>query len=109
MKTTTIQLVVKTESGTDSFGNPTYTETTEDVSGVLVGQPSTDDLNTSYSLYGKKIDYVLGIPRGDSHDWHDVDVIVFDERFRTVGYPMTGIEENIPLKWTQNVKITRYG
>jgi hypothetical protein len=34
---------------------------------------------------------------------------IWGERFRTIGYPMTGIQENIPLRWGQNIKVERYG
>lgn len=109
MKGMTVQYVKRTQTGTDPFGVPVYSETLEDVKDVLVGNPSSDDVNTSVSLYGKKIDFVLGIPRGDMHDWSDAEVIIWGDRFRTLGYPERGIDENIPLRWNQNVRVTRYG
>lgn len=109
IKGTDIQIVIKTSTENDELGNPIYTETLETVSNVLVGQPSTDDVAETIQLYGKQIAYVLGIPKGDEHDWVDTDVIVFGERFHTIGYPMTGIQDNIPLNWGQNVRIERYG
>ena len=109
MKGTTVQLVVKTQTGTDEFGAPVYEETLETVSDVLIGQPSTNDLADSIDLDGKRIDYVLGIPKDDTHNWVDTEVIFFGQRFKTVGYPQTGIQENIPLRWGQNVKVVHYG
>lgn len=109
MKTTTVQLVVKTETGTDPFGKPVYTEELENVSGVLIGSPSTDDVTNTLNLYGKKIEYVLGIPKGDTHNWVDAEVMFWGMRFRTIGYPTTGEQENIPLRWGQNVKVEKYG
>jgi len=109
MKTTTIQLIVETKTGTNAFGEDIVVETTENVSGVLVGQPTTDDITSSVELYGKKCEYVIGIPKGDTHVWHDRELYIFGERFRTIGYPMTGIQGNIPLRWGQNVKVERYG
>ena len=109
MKGTTVQLVVKTQSGTDAFGAPVYTEELVSVADVLVGSPTTDDVTSTLNLYGKKIEYVLGIPKGDTHDWIDAEVVIWGERFRTVGYPTTGEQENIPLRWGQNVKVERYG
>jgi hypothetical protein len=47
MKTTTVGLVIKTQAGTDPFGAPIYAETVEQVSGVLVGQPTTQEINTT--------------------------------------------------------------
>lgn len=109
MKGTTVQLVVKTQIGTDSFGAPVYSEELASVDDVLVGSPTTDDITNTLNLYGKKIEYVLGIPKGDTHNWIDAEVVIWGERFRTVGYPTTGEQENIPLRWGQNVKVERYG
>ncbi len=104
----TIQIVVKTQTGTDPFGAPIYSETEQDVNDVLVGQPTTEDYATTLQLTGKHIAYVLGIPKGDTHDWVNTDVIIWGERFRTIGLPQTGIQDNIPLQWGQNVKVERY-
>lgn len=109
MKGTTVQLSIKTQTGTDGFGSPIYSEELVDVHDVLVGQPSSDDMTSSIQLYGKTIAYVLGIPKGDNHNWVDTDVIIFGQRYRTVGYPQEGIIENIPLRWKANIKVERYG
>ena len=109
MKGTTVQLVETTVTGYDPFGNPIKEETLIDVDDVLVGQPSTDDVTNTIQLYGKKIDYVLGIPKGDTHDWTDKEVVIWGNRFKTIGFPQTGIQENIPLRWGSNVKVERYG
>lgn len=109
MKGMTVQLVVKTQDGTDAFGAPIYTETTVDVEDVLVGSPSSEDLISTLELTGKHIAYVLGIPKGDTHEWTNTDVYIFGERFRTIGFPQTGIQANIPLRWGANIKVERYG
>ena len=109
MKGMTINLVVKTETGTDEFGAPIYTEELVPVDDCLVGQPTSDDMANALSMYGKKIAFTIGIPKGDTHDWTDAEVEFFGARFRTVGYPETGIQANIPLRWGQNIKVERYG
>lgn len=109
MKGMTVQLAVKTVTGYDPFGAPIEIEELIDVEDVLVGQPTTDDVTNTIQLYGKKIEYVLGIPKGDTHNWTDAEVIIWGQRFRTIGYPQTGIQENIPLRWGQNVRVERYG
>ena len=109
MKGMTVQLAVKTVTGYHPFGAPIETEELIDVEDVLVGQPTTDDVTNTIQLYGKKIEYVLGIPKGDTHNWTDAEVIIWGQRFRTIGYPQTGIQENIPLRWGQNVRVERYG
>lgn len=108
MKGITVQLVVKTQTGTDNFGSPVYTESLVEVNDVLVGQPSSDDVIQTNALYGKTIAYTLGIPKGDNNNWVDTDVIIFGQRFKTVGFPTTGIQSNIPLRWKANVKVERY-
>lgn len=109
MKGMTVQLVKKTQSGTDPFGAPIETEEIVDVPDCLVGQPTSDDIAATMEMYGKNIAYVVGVPKGDENEWVDTDVIIWGERFRTIGYPMTGIQENIPLRWGKNVKVERYG
>ena len=109
MKGMTVQLVKKTQSGTDLFGAPIETEEIVDVPDCLVGQPTSDDIAATMEMYGKKIAYVVGVPKGDENEWVDTDVIIWGERFRTIGYPMTGIQETIPLRWGKNVKVERYG
>lgn len=109
MKTTTISLVQTTQTGTDPFGEPIYTEELVDVSGVLVGNPSSDDITSTMELYGKQITYMLGIPKGDTHNWVDAEVVIWGDRYKTIGYPITGEYANIPLKWGQNVRVERYG
>lgn len=109
MKGASVYLVSETTTGTDPFGNPVTSEELIEVKDVLIGQPTTDDVTNTVQLYGKKIEYVLGIPKGDTHNWTDAVVIIWGERFKTIGYPQTGIQENIPLRWGFNVKVERYG
>lgn len=108
-KTTTVQLTVKTKIGEDEFGADVYEETEVDVDGVLIGNPSTDDITSTLELYGKRVEYVLGIPKGDTHNWYDTTVSFWGMKFRTIGYPMKGEPENIPLRWGQNIKVEAYG
>lgn len=109
MKTTTVTLIKKTQTGTDPFGRPICTETQVPVDGCLVGQPSADQIVQINELYGKKIAYVVGIPKGDTNNWEDAELLIFGDRYRTIGFPETGIQENIPLFWGKNVKVERYG
>lgn len=110
IKGVTVQLVEKTQTGTDWAGNPIYSTVNTDIANVLIGEPSSDDVTNTLSLYGKKIAYTLAIPKGDTHNWTDTEVILpFDGKYRTIGYPTQGIEENIPLAWNKKVKVERYG
>lgn len=108
MEGMTVQLIVKTQIDTDPFGAPIYSEEQVDIDDVLVGSPSTSDYLSVIELTGKRISYVLGIPKTDTHDWTDAEVIIWGERYKAVGLPQTGIQENIPLRWRANVMVERY-
>lgn len=112
MRGITVTLTIKTQNGTDDFGAPVYTETTAAVDNVLVGEPSTDDITTSTDLFGKRIDYMLGIPKGDAHDWKDTKVEWADAYGRTIkcetfGFPITGVEHLVPTPWHMKVRCHR--
>jgi len=104
----TITLFERTQSGTDPFNRPVYTETAVPVENVLIGEPSTQDIVDVLNLTGKKLAYTLAIPKGDAHEWTNRTVEFFGERFRTIGEPTQGIEGLIPLEWNKKVKVERY-
>lgn len=103
-----VTLYEKTQTGTDENGMPVYTETPVTVDNVLIGEPSTDDILSEHNLTGKRVAYVLGIPKGDSHEWANRTVEFFGQRFHTVGVPTQGIDELIPLDWNKKVKVEAY-
>ena len=110
----TVTLYEQTKTGTDPVGAPIYKETAITVDDVLVGEPSTDDITQSTQLYGKQILYMLGIPKGDTHDWMEkhvswTDAYGITHDCQTFGFPITGIEENIPGKWHMKVRCKAYG
>lgn len=111
MKGITITLLNKLQTGTDWANNPIYEDVPEEITDVLVGEPTTDDVQQALELYGKHIQYTLAIPKGDTHDWVDTKVILpepFAGEYKTIGYPTAGIESNIPLRWNKKVKVERY-
>lgn len=109
MKGVSVRLFTKTLSSYDSLNNPVYTTTQETVDNVLIGQPTTDDIVSSNDLYGKKIEYMLGLPKGDSHNWDNVRVDFFGQSYRTFGDVIQGIEDNVPTPWHKKVRVERYG
>lgn len=109
IKGITVKLKIKNQIGTDDFNQPVFEEDFVSVDNVLVGQPTSDEIVNELNLSGKRIAYTLGIPKGDNHIWHDTEVEIWGEKFRTIGYPVRGIEELIPLDWGMNVKVERYG
>ena len=110
MKGITVILYERRQVGVDSLNNAIYEELPPvAVDNVLVGQPSTDDVISSLNLYAKSLDYVLGIPKGDTHEWENCEVEFFGKRFRSFGNVIEGIEANIPGPWHKQVKVQRYG
>lgn len=116
IKGTTVTLYEENVTGYDSFKAPIVERTPVSVENVLVGEPSTDDITSSVSMYGKKISYMLGIPKGDTHDWTDKHVEWTDaygtvHKCVTFGVPITGIEANIPsaIPWHMKVRCESYG
>ena len=104
----TVTLYEVTQTGTDDFGEPVYTETPTDVENVLVSPSTSQEILDTVNLYGRKAVYTLGIPKGDSHDWENRRVDFFGERWRVFGVPTKGIEELIPLDWNTKVTVERY-
>ena len=72
-------------------------------------RPTAEDIVNDLQLYGKRIAYTLGIPKGDAHDWENATVEFFGKKFRTYGGVTQGIEDLIPLLWNKKVKVERYG
>lgn len=101
-------LLKKVEKGKDPFGNLIFEDEKIQVSNVLVGQPTTDEITNSLNLYGKKIVYTLGIPKGDTNIWENQEVIFFNKKFKTFGSVVEGIEDMIPLDWNKKVMVCSY-
>ena len=114
MKGVTVTLYETTLTGSDEWGNPIYSETPVQVANVLIGEPTTDDITTSTQMYGKTIRCMLGIPKGDTHDWENkkiewTDAYGHTYTLRSFGYPITGVEANIPTRWHMKVRCEAYG
>lgn len=109
MRGAPVILHVKTQTGVDAFNNPVFADSTVTVNNVLIGEPSTDDITSSISLYGKRIAYMLGLPKGDDNVWTDTEVEFFGGIYRTFGETIQGIEANIPTPWHKKVRVERIG
>ena len=104
----TVTLHIRTKATTDAFNDAVYTETTKTVDNVLIGEPTADDINISTDLYGKKAEFVLGIPKGNTDDWEDALVEFFGKTWQTIGPTIMGIEANIPTPWHRKIRVARY-
>lgn len=104
----TVALHIRTQTGADAFGRPTFTESTVNVDNVLVGEPSSDSLSDNKEINEKKIDYVLCIPKGDTHNWENAIVEFWGKKYKTVGFEKQYINELVPLHWNKKIKVVRY-
>ncbi len=103
-----ITLYEKTFTGYNSFGEAMYSESPVTVDNVLVAPVTSDDIVNDFTLSGSKVVYQLGIPKGDTHEWRNVDVKFFGERFHTYGKPTEGIDALVPGSWNKKVYVERY-
>lgn len=108
MKGIPVTLYNKIEIGRDEFNKPIYRSVPETVENVLVEAISSTEVIETLNLTGRKAVYRLGIPKGDAHDWKDKKVSFFGQNFWTIGIPIEGIEELIPLEWNKKVTVERY-
>ena len=104
-----VTLYEKTVIGKDEFDRPLHQEIPVTIENVLVAPASADDIVSQLNLTGKKAVYTLAIPKGDKHNWLDRRVQFFGETWQTFGFPVKGIEENIPLDWNEKVMVEKYG
>lgn len=95
-------------SGSDSFGNPIYTEKDIPVDNVLVEPITQTDVISELDIRGRNIAYRLCIPKNDENEWENKRVTFFGKDFQTYGPVTEYIEGNIPLDWNKKVLVERY-
>lgn len=108
IKGETVILINTVNAGEDPFGAPVVKEQVLSVDNVLVGSPDTAAAVEELNITGKRIAYVLGIPKEDTNNWKDKKVIIRGETYRTFGFPLTQTPENVPGRWNTQVKVERY-
>lgn len=109
MRGITVTLYDRTQTGKDALNKPIYTEVPVTVDNVLVAPSSMVEVLEQISLNGRKGDYVMAIPKGDTHEWTSgKKVSFFGQIWRIIEMPEEGIEWLIPLGWNKKVKVERY-
>nr|DAJ20807.1 MAG TPA: Minor capsid protein [Siphoviridae sp. ct3an14]DAQ29786.1 MAG TPA: Minor capsid protein [Caudoviricetes sp.]DAS96982.1 MAG TPA: Minor capsid protein [Caudoviricetes sp.] len=103
-----IILVDKVENGVDEFNHPIFVDKEIVVKNVLVAPVKTEDVLNIVNLIGKRAEYQLGIPKGDTNTWENREVVFFGKKWRTIGIPQEGIESMIPLSWNRKIMVERY-
>lgn len=109
MRGITVILLERTQTGTDDFNRPVYSETETPVENVLVApsDPGGQEVLDTLNLTGRKAVYTLALPKGDNHHWEGNRVRFFGETWQVIGMPTEGIEEMIPLAWNRKVQVDR--
>lgn len=109
MRGITVTLYDRTQTGTDALNHPIYTETAVSVDNVLVAPSSAVEVLEQTNLNGRKGEYVMAIPKGDTHEWvSGKKVSFFGRDWRIIEMPEEGIEWLIPLDWNKKVRVERY-
>lgn len=109
LKGITIKLITKEKTGEDPFGSTVFSYVEQEVENVLIAPVSSQEVIDKLTLYGKKAEYTLAIPKGDTHNWEDAEVEFFGQRWKTIGIPLEGIEDLIPGRWNKKVTVERFG
>ena len=109
MRGITVTLYDRTRTGTDALNHPIDAETPVTVDNVLVAPSSTIEVLDVSNLDGRRGDYTLAIPKGDTHDWSaGKKVSFFGRDWRIIKMPEEGIEWLIPLSWNKKVQVEAY-
>lgn len=109
MRGITVTLYDRTQAGTDALNKPIYTETAITVDNVLVAPSASMEVLEPTNLEGRRSDYTMAIPKGDTNDWSaGKKVSFFGQYWRIIEIPEEGIEWLIPLGWNKKVKVIRY-
>lgn len=108
IKGRTILLHVQTVTGTDLFGKDIKESTTVEVQNVLIQPAEAEDVVSELQLTGKRLAYILHIPKGDTHVWTDTKVEFFGQTFATYGPVMEFQTELVPLDWDRRIKVEKY-
>ena len=109
MRGITVTLYDRTQTGTDALNHPIYSETAVTIDNVLVAPSASLEVLDQTSLNGRKGEYVMAIPKGDTHEWiSGKKVSFFGKDWRIIEMPEEGIEWLIPLAWNKKVRVERY-
>ena len=109
IKGITVTLIDRVQNGVDGFNRPVFTENEVNVDNVLIEPVSSNDIVGNTDLSSKNIQYRLCIPKSDTHEWEDRDVLFWNHRFHTVGFAQEYIDDMVPLEWNRKVMVERYG
>ena len=105
IKGITVTLIQMVQTGVNALNEAVYSPQAVDVENVLVAPATEQEILDTINLTGRRAVYTLGIPKGDTHDWANQRVRFFGNEWRTIGEPIEGIEDLIPLHWNKKVRV----
>lgn len=104
IKGITVTLVEQVKDGVNALNEDVFRPVETTVDNVLVAPSTEQEILDTLNLTGRKAVYTLGIPKGDTHNWSNQIVRFFGRNWRTIGEPIEGIEDLIPLSWNKKVR-----
>lgn len=103
----TVTLYARSSSSVDGFGAPVYTESQVNVENVLVAPTKEEEVTSEIQLYGRRSEYTLYLPKGDTHTWAGCKVGFFGQVFEAIGPVAEYIDGLVPGPWNKKVKVAR--
>ena len=103
-----VTLYERVQVGRDAFHAPIYEETPVEISNVLICPAGAEAVVDGQGMEGRRAEYELLIPKGDTHIWDNCRVDFWDRSWRVFGPILEYIERLTPLDWNRRVKVERY-
>lgn len=104
----TVLLHEQTVTGKDPFGKNITSESLVEVENVLLEPADYSAIVDELNITGKRLAFILHIPKGDTHNWEDTKVDFYGKTFKTFGPVMEYQEELTPLDWNKRVKVEKF-
>jgi len=109
MRGITVILHDRVQTGIDALNKPVYEDIPVSVDNVLVAPAGSVEVLEPTNLDGRRGDYTLAIPKGNTNEWAaGKRVTFFGTDWRIIERPEEGIEWLIPLSWNKKVRVERY-
>lgn len=99
----------RVQTGVDDFNAPVYQESPVNIENVLICPVSAEAVADGIQMYGKRAEYELCIPKGNTNVWEDRTVEFFGRKWRTFGPALEWIDASVPLAWNKRIKVEWYG
>lgn len=103
-----VTLYTRTQTGTDAFGAPVYTEAAKTVENVLVAPADSAAIVDELQLTGHRLAFTLYVPKDDANEWTGRRVAFYGQEYRCYAPPEQWQAALVPGPWNKRVKVERY-